>query len=568
MTKDNSSPRSAQRLVKSLGCISGISLISSGLLSTGQLASVARAQESALVPLPTPSLTSEPAGEGFIMPPPPPVHQLAQLDAASPAPQAAAPEALAPEPSPVEAAPALPEPTIEPPAAYEPAPAPEPVYEPAPQSQSESSASGQMIDATGDYATGATSATEPAATAASPESSSTAAPTTAASPQVIINDRATGQKTVVTGAPSDRPSATAARDGAAPDAAGQPVVHITPPGTTASGETIDARGPIHLGGQAAASIVRLAPEMDPVAAPLTSNGGNASTMGGYSVTFPTAMGNPVNSALSYLGQQWNQAGAGYFGVSQRPLPVMGNGDRSFLFPLTLFAPISSTFGWRTHPIFGEARFHSGMDLAAEQGTPVVAPLSGRVNSADFMGGYGLAVVLDHGAMATTQTLFGHLSEIYVRPGQIVRQGEVIGRVGSTGNSTGPHLHFEVRQLTQQGWVAVDPSNQLEGAIAQLLNILRGNQPLSLPEIALSGQPVLVRGSFASMQAAKQAATQVAALQSQPNLPIAMQLQQLQQIPQPGVVAILPGAWGKSPIAPKPQAPLEQAVGQVLRALER
>lgn len=138
-----------------------------------------------------------------------------------------------------------------------------------------------------------------------------------------------------------------------------------------------------------------------------------------------------------------------------------------VFPLTVPAPITSLFGWRIHPITGDRRFHAGMDLAAAMGTPVLAAYSGQVETASWMGGYGLAVVLNHNS--AQQTLYGHMSEIFVQPGQWVEKGTVIGRVGSTGNSTGPHLHFELRQLTPQGWVAVDPGLQLQSALSQLVH---------------------------------------------------------------------------------------------------
>jgi pyruvate/2-oxoglutarate dehydrogenase complex dihydrolipoamide acyltransferase (E2) component len=86
---------------------------------------------------------------------------------------------------------------------------------------------------------------------------------------------------------------------------------------------------------------------------------------------------------------------------------------------------------------------------------VVASLSGKVVMSGLAGGYGLAVELEHES-PRRRTLYGHLSELYVREGQMVRQGEVIGRVGSTGLSTGPHLHFELRLPQEGGWVAVDP----------------------------------------------------------------------------------------------------------------
>lgn len=151
----------------------------------------------------------------------------------------------------------------------------------------------------------------------------------------------------------------------------------------------------------------------------------------------------------------------------RPPAMLGNGNIRLVFPLSIPAPITSLFGWRTHPVEGGQRFHSGTDLGAPMGTPVLAAYAGKVALADFLGGYGLAVAIDHNQGAQ-QTLYGHLSEIFVKPGELVRQGMVIGRVGSTGLSTGPHLHFEFRQLTSEGWVAMDPGAQLEYALAQLI----------------------------------------------------------------------------------------------------
>lgn len=157
--------------------------------------------------------------------------------------------------------------------------------------------------------------------------------------------------------------------------------------------------------------------------------------------------------------------------SIRPQGRPGNGNTSMLFPLSVPAPITSVFGLRVHPIFGDRRFHSGTDLGAPMGTPVVAAYAGQVAIADFLGGYGLTVVMQHNE-GTEETLYAHLSELFVEPGEWVEQGTAIGRVGSTGNSTGPHLHFEVRQLTQEGWVARDPGAQLEYALAQLVNNLQ------------------------------------------------------------------------------------------------
>ena len=146
-----------------------------------------------------------------------------------------------------------------------------------------------------------------------------------------------------------------------------------------------------------------------------------------------------------------------FAVTPRPLPLPGNGDRGLLFPVIGQATTSSGFGWRLHPIIGSWLMHAGRDFAAPQGTPVVAALSGRVVSSGLAGGYGIAIELEH-SKPRRRTLYGHLSEFYVKAGQTVRQGEVIGRVGSTGLSTGPHLHFELRQPMNGGWQAVDPGD--------------------------------------------------------------------------------------------------------------
>ncbi|MEO1374264.1 MAG: peptidoglycan DD-metalloendopeptidase family protein [Cyanobacteria bacterium J06635_10] len=142
----------------------------------------------------------------------------------------------------------------------------------------------------------------------------------------------------------------------------------------------------------------------------------------------------------------------------------------FVYPLSVPSAISSVFGWRKHPITGDRRFHTGIDIAAATGTPVLAAYSGQVEIADRVGGYVLTVVLNHNS--AQQTLYGHMSELFVRPGQWVERGTVIGRVGNTGNSTGPHLHFETRQLTPNGWVATNPGAQLQYALNQFIQSLQ------------------------------------------------------------------------------------------------
>lgn len=165
------------------------------------------------------------------------------------------------------------------------------------------------------------------------------------------------------------------------------------------------------------------------------------------------------------------SGQTHYNQMIRSLGRLDNGNVRLLFPLSIPAAITSLFGWRTHPITGSLRFHSGVDLGAPLGTPVLAAYAGRVAIADFLSGYGFTIVLRHNK-DTQETLYAHLSEILVQPGAWVKQGAVIGRVGSTGNSTGPHLHFESRQLMDEGWVALDPGVHLEYALAQLVKVLQ------------------------------------------------------------------------------------------------
>ncbi|OFX15043.1 MAG: hypothetical protein A2V59_06270 [Armatimonadetes bacterium RBG_19FT_COMBO_69_19] len=103
---------------------------------------------------------------------------------------------------------------------------------------------------------------------------------------------------------------------------------------------------------------------------------------------------------------------------------------------------TSGYGIRRHPIFRIRRMHTGQDIAAPYGTPVQAASDGRVIYTGWFGGYGKIVVVDHGDGVST--LYAHLSKILTRSGARLRRGEVVGRIGSTGYSTGPHVHFEVR----------------------------------------------------------------------------------------------------------------------------
>jgi len=191
---------------------------------------------------------------------------------------------------------------------------------------------------------------------------------------------------------------------------------------------------------------------------------------------------PLNRVA--VRQQAEQSGLAYYNLTSRPAGRPSIGKSEFMFPLTVPAAIGSVFGWRLDPFTGDPRFHSGTDIGAPQGTPVVAAASGDVAYADFAGGYGLMVIMRH-EENTQESRYAHLSEIFVQPGEQVEQGNVIGRVGSTGRSTGPHLHFEWRHLTSGGWVTVDAGTHLEYSLAQFIRTLQVAQ--AAPELGLDNQ---------------------------------------------------------------------------------
>ncbi len=116
------------------------------------------------------------------------------------------------------------------------------------------------------------------------------------------------------------------------------------------------------------------------------------------------------------------------------------GTGRFMWPCS--GPITSYYGWRTHPVFGTTKYHSGMDIAVDYGTPILAADSGTVIYSGWLGGYGYAVMIDHGSGLVT--LYGHNQSLNVYEGQYVSKGTCIAYAGSTGYSTGPHCHFEVR----------------------------------------------------------------------------------------------------------------------------
>ncbi len=121
----------------------------------------------------------------------------------------------------------------------------------------------------------------------------------------------------------------------------------------------------------------------------------------------------------------------------------GDGKATGKFIIPARGPVTSEIGYRIHPITRQRKFHAGLDIGAPNGSPAKAANGGKVIHAGWMGGYGNIVIVDHGNGLTTR--YAHLSGLNVRLGQTVSQGQQVGRVGSTGRSTGPHLHFEVRK---------------------------------------------------------------------------------------------------------------------------
>lgn len=144
--------------------------------------------------------------------------------------------------------------------------------------------------------------------------------------------------------------------------------------------------------------------------------------------------------------------------------VGGTGDQSIGRPVN--GRLTSGFGSRFHPVLGHRRMHKGVDLAAPNGSPIAAAADGRVIAAGWNGGYGRQVAIAHSG--NVRTTYGHMSRIAAAPGTYVRRGQIIGFVGSSGLSTGPHLHFEV---TRDG----RPVNPLSAKLTGGLGHLQGEQ---------------------------------------------------------------------------------------------
>lgn len=162
-----------------------------------------------------------------------------------------------------------------------------------------------------------------------------------------------------------------------------------------------------------------------------------------------------------LGQLACQPSYAHLADNSLPSPVAGT--------------VSSPFGWRVDPITGKGRYHSGLDISAPQGTPVLALQPGWVVFTGTYGGYGNLVVLEHAQ--GLHTWYAHNSVITRQPGEWVNPGETIALVGATGRATGPHLHFEVRVQGQ----AVDPLQYLAGLNFDLNRVAQAPAP-PLPNV--------------------------------------------------------------------------------------
>lgn len=147
----------------------------------------------------------------------------------------------------------------------------------------------------------------------------------------------------------------------------------------------------------------------------------------------------TNSSVSRSSSSTASSSSDVMVNSAKATPEAKKGE--FYWPVPGHHRITSPFGYRVHPILGYKKLHTGIDISAPSGTPVIAAGSGTVIASRFMGGYGNCIMIDHGSKVS---VYGHLSGRAVSVGQSVSAGQTIGYVGSTGMSTGPHLHFEVR----------------------------------------------------------------------------------------------------------------------------
>jgi len=181
----------------------------------------------------------------------------------------------------------------------------------------------------------------------------------------------------------------------------------------------------------------------------------ASSLDQFYTLRKTAMTGVATVALSF-GPKPNSTTADWMRLAAAPTlwPVEG--------------PVTGSFGERIDPFNGEGSFHRGVDISSALGHAIVAPANGVVLMTSSVGGYGRAILINHGH--NISTLYGHLSSYAVAPGQAVRRGDTIGYVGLSGRSTGPHLHYEVRI----GGTPVNPYKYLRATWAQTTIIAGGS----------------------------------------------------------------------------------------------
>lgn len=157
-------------------------------------------------------------------------------------------------------------------------------------------------------------------------------------------------------------------------------------------------------------------------------------------------------------------------------------DINFYYPLPEVVEFTSPFGYRVHPLHGDRRLHAGVDLGAPEGMPVLSAHSGYVRYADWGDGYGKMVIVEY-ADGQYQTLYAHLSEILVTDGEAVRPRQVIGKVGSTGGVTGPHLHFELLRKEGGDFTPIDPAAQVKAVEAYVA--VRPTDPNASKEVTVA-----------------------------------------------------------------------------------
>jgi murein DD-endopeptidase MepM/ murein hydrolase activator NlpD len=223
-------------------------------------------------------------------------------------------------------------------------------------------------------------------------------------------------------------------------------------GTTACAVLVSAAAPAFANTNSAASTTSAADVVQPLrdAGEIADNGDAR-----FKSLFTTIIANERTSPISGPTAGDAEVTTAY----SSPIPQRGISVPSRM-PLE-GASLTSGYGMRTHPVMGGRRKHDGVDLAAPTGTPVYATADGIVSRADWYSSYGLYISLEHGA--SMQTRYAHLSRLAVAAGDSVKKGELIGYVGSTGRSTGPHLHYEVRV---EG-LAVNPIPYMVESEAQL-----------------------------------------------------------------------------------------------------